>query len=115
MKDEPKKPGRPKGSRSKTTLMKAQLLVDDFSIEAVENMIALANNDSEDKLKMKGKVPATIVLAANSKILDKALANEKEKLDEKPEKVQPIVVTEAVTEDSVVPIGPKVFSSAKKK
>lgn len=82
MTDKTEKPknlgGRPKGARNKSTLMKAQLLIDDNSLDYVKNLVALAHND-KDHFDMKSDIPATIVLTANKILLDKAIANEKEK------------------------------------
>lgn len=112
---EKKKPGRPHGSRSKTALMKAQLMVDEFSLEAVGNVIALARNDKEHfENSLKSDVPATIMLAANKVLMDKAIANEKDKLGELKTPSTPSEEgTSEDTEGKVVRVGPKVFASAK--
>jgi|TARA_R100001129_G_scaffold81160_1_gene55238 hypothetical protein len=77
--------GRPKGSRNKSSLMKAQLAMDSWAEMAVDGLIALAENDTK-KLgtSEKDNVPYSIRLAAMKELLAKSIANEKDKLGEKP-------------------------------
>lgn len=78
--------GRPKGARNKSKLIKAQLAFDDAASLAAETLIALMEND-KDKLNITDDVPATIRLQACKVVIDKAIANEKEKTPiEQPEK-----------------------------
>lgn len=77
--------GRPKGSRNKSTLIKAQLRLDDMSLQATEIIQAIMNNDKETLgLKETEDVPVTLRLAAAKEALNKAVANEKEKEPQKP-------------------------------
>lgn len=97
--------GRPVGSRSKSSLFKAQQTFDDIAEEAAQTLIALARNDKKF-LNTAADVPATIRLNACKVLLDKSIANEKEKLaEEKKEQKQKKGAAPTVT--------PKVFSSAK--
>lgn len=70
--------GRPKGSRNKSSMLKAQIQLDEAAEVAVSVLIALATNDKES-LDIKADVPATTRLAAAKEILNKVIANEKEK------------------------------------
>lgn len=96
--------GRPPGAknRDKNTLTKSQLKLDEYSIEAVENMRALMNNDLAH-LNVKNDVPMTVRMAAAKSILEKAIANESTKAPSSEEN--------EVQEDNA----PKVFSSAASK
>ena len=71
--------GRPKGARNKSSLMRAQLLIDDFSEEGVKRLIALAKND-KDYLGIADDVPCTIILGSIKVLMDKSVANEKDKI-----------------------------------
>lgn len=75
--------GRPKGSRNKSSMMKAQFQLDEAAEIAVQTLLALATND-KDSLGVTDNVPATTRLAAAKEILNKVIANEKDKLDEAP-------------------------------
>lgn len=70
--------GRPKGSRNKTTLLKAQLQLDDSTEAAAEFLDALLRNDKE-LLGIKDDVPLVLRHKAAVDILNKAIANEKDK------------------------------------
>lgn len=72
------KKGRPEGSRNKTTLMKAQLAIDDAAEAAIETLIALMSNDKA-LLGIDGDVPLTLRMNASKLLFDKSIANEKEK------------------------------------
>jgi hypothetical protein len=69
--------GRPKGSRNKSKLVKAQLAFDDYSELAAERLKMIMMNDTE-ALGVK-EVPISMQVQAAKVILDKAIANEKEK------------------------------------
>jgi len=73
------KGGRPVGARNKSSLMRAQLLIDDFSEEGVKRLIALAKNDKE-YLQISDDVPCTIILGSIKVLMDKSVANEKDKI-----------------------------------
>lgn len=96
--------GRPAGSRNKSKLIKAQLKFDDASELAAETLKALMKNDKEF-LNISDDVPATIRLQACKVILDKAIANEKDKDTQAP--VQETV--QETVQDSI----PRVVSSVK--
>ena len=111
-----RKAGRPAGSRSKTSLMKAQKMIDEFAMEAVTNIIALARNDRDHfDTPLKSDVPATIMLAANKALMDKSVANEKEKLDDLKKTTAKTSIEDTPKGDTgnVTKIGPKVYASAK--
>lgn len=102
-----RKPGRPVGARNKTTLMKAQILIDDLSETAVEYLEALMKNDLV-LLNSKGDVPYSIRFSATKEILAKGIANEKEKDAPKP-------VGNATTTDEngqKIHQGPQVYATA---
>ena len=102
-----KKAGRPVGSRNKSTLIKAQVLIDDLSYESVQYLEALMKNDTEF-LNCKTDVNYTIRFNATKELLSKGIANEKEKnAMNTPPAVQP---TDGSEEGH---IGPQVFSTAK--
>ena len=70
--------GRPKGVRNKSTLVKAQLAFDDAAELAAQTLIALMKNDKQF-LGITDDVPATIILQACKTVIDKSIANEREK------------------------------------
>ena len=105
--DAPKQRGRPKNSRNKSNLMKAQVMIDDLTIEAVLHAEALMKNDT-DFLKCKSDVPYTVRFNAMKEILAKGIANEKEK-----DAVKPNAPGNHTTEDGEkVHTGPQVFAHA---
>lgn len=69
--------GRPKGSRNKSKLIKAQLAFDSYSELAVDRLKQIMMNDAKG-LGVK-EVPISMQVQAAKVILDKAIANEKEK------------------------------------
>lgn len=79
-------PGRPKGSRNKSKIISAQLKLDGASEIAADTVIALMENDHK-KLKCDEDVPYSLRFQACKLVMDKAIANEKDKapadLDEK--------------------------------
>ncbi len=81
------KGGRPKGSRNKSSMMKAQYQLDDAAEVAVATLLSLATNDTQ-ALGVTDNVPPTVRLAAAKEILNKVIANEKDKLDEKPKETK---------------------------
>lgn len=82
--------GRPKGSRNKSSMMKAQYQLDEAAELAVATLTALMMNDKET-LGITTDVPPTVRIAASKEILNKVIANEKEKESEKSsEKVQEV-------------------------
>ena len=102
-----RKPGRPTGSRNKSTLMQAQILIDDLTLEAVQYLEALMKNDLQ-KLDSKDDVPYSIRFNSMKEILSKGIANESKKDEVK----QPNTASE--TEGGKkVHTGPQVFSTAK--
>lgn len=72
------KGGRPKGSRNKKSIIKAQLQLDDMSVMATEVLQALMMND-KDILGITDDVPLSLRLNAAKEALNKAIANEKDK------------------------------------
>lgn len=101
-----RKPGRPTGSRNKSTLMKAQVMIDDLTLEAVQYLEAMMKND-KIKLDCKDDVPYSIRFNATKEILGKGIANEKDKEAPKP-------TSTSETEDGKkVHTGPQVFATAK--
>lgn len=100
-------PGRPAGSRNKSTLMKAQVMIDDLTLVAVEHLEALMKNDKK-ALKCKADVPYSIRFSATKEILGKGIANEKEKETVK----HPSTETQITESGKKVHIGPQVFSTA---
>jgi hypothetical protein len=104
---EKRKPGRPKDSRNKSTLMKAQILIDGLTLDAVGYLEAMMRND-KDKLDCKDDVPYSIRFNATKEILAKGIANEKEK------SVPTTSTSTSETEDGKkVHTGPQVFATAK--
>lgn len=100
-----KRAGRPTGSRNKSTLMKAQIKIDDLTLEAVEYLEAMMKND-KSKLDCTEDVPYTIRFNATKEILAKGIANEKDK--DVPNKTP---VKDDVKESTST--GPRVYASAK--
>lgn len=87
--------GRPKGSRNKSTLVKAQLLLDDTSEVAVKLFQAIVSRDEDalaefgllpDDVNLKSMMEAAKVVLAQASSEMKALSSEK-KGAEKEEKV----------------------------
>lgn len=70
--------GRPKGSRNKKSIVKAQLQLDDMAVMATEVLQALMMNDKA-ALGIQEDVPVSIRLNAAKEALNKAIANEKDK------------------------------------
>lgn len=70
--------GRPKGSRNKSTLLKAQLLMDSSTEYAAEFYDALMRNDT-DFLGITTDVPLSIRLASAKEVMNKTIANESSK------------------------------------
>ncbi len=101
-----KGPGRPKGSRNKSSLLEAQLFLDKLTPKVAKTWEALLDNDKEF-LNCKDDVPYSIRFSAGKEIMSKSLANESSK--------EPVKQPEtAETEDGkVVHTGPQVFSTAK--
>lgn len=93
--------GRPKGSRNKSKLIKAQLAFDDYAELAAERLKLIMMGDSE-ALGVK-EVPITMQVQAAKVILDKAIANEKEK-----------EAKAGKTPEQGKPTGPVVYSTAAK-
>lgn len=97
-----KKVGRPPGSRNKTALQEAQRSIDSLAGVCVATLKALITNDKvylECKDDVSYQLRGTLAL----KLLDKAVANEKEKeVPEQDLKTSPIAAT-----------GPMVYSRAK--
>lgn len=77
------KGGRPRGARNKSSMMKAQYQLDEAAEIAVGILLSLTTNDKE-ALGITTDVPPTVRLAAAKEILNKVIANEKEKETEKP-------------------------------
>lgn len=102
-----RKAGRPSGSRNKSTLMKAQVRIDDLTLEAVNHLEALMKND-KDTLNSKDDVPYSIRFNATKEILAKGIANESKKEDDKP------VGGKQTSDENKEPvhIGPVVYSTA---
>ena len=97
-----KRVGRPPGSRNKTALQEAQLSIDSLAGICVDTLKALITNDKEF-LECKEDVSYQLRGTLALKLLDKAVANEKEKeLPDKDLKTSPTAAT-----------GPMVFSTAK--
>jgi len=70
--------GRPKGSRNKSSLVKSQLRIDSITTEAVDLLHALMVNDKE-ALGITSDVPLSIRKDSAKEIINKAIANEKDK------------------------------------
>lgn len=94
--------GRPKGSRNKSKIIKAQLAADSYSVMAIECLKHIMNNDT----KALGVKSITVgqMIKASSVILDKAISNEKDKLTESKAK--------AASGKVQSPVVPKVFTTA---
>lgn len=106
-KDTPKrKAGRPSGSRNKSVLMKAQVLIDEMSVDAVLYLEALMKND-KGFLDIKDDVPPTIRFNATKEILSKGIANEKSK-----DEVKQPSQSSTTENGEKVHTGPQVFSTA---
>lgn len=73
------KSGRPKGSRNKSSLLKAQLNIDDLSVAASELLEAMIHNDKAT-LGITDDVPIKMRMDAANSVLNKAIANEKDKV-----------------------------------
>ena len=104
--DTPKrKAGRPAGSRNKSTLMKAQVRIDDLTLVAVDYLEALMKND-KNLLNCKDDVPFSIRFNATKEILSKGIANEAAKKPvEQPDSSTPV-------DGDKVHVGPRVFATA---
>ena len=102
-----RKPGRPHGARNKSSLMKAQVKIDDLTLYAVEHLKAFMENDKSFLNCGKENVPFSIRFNATKEILAKGIANEKEKDAPKP-------MSNTTTDESgdKVHTGPQVFSTA---
>lgn len=98
--------GRPRGSRNKSSLLKAQLNLDDLSVASAELLAAIVHNDKET-LGVKDDVPLKMRMDAANSVLNKAIANEKDKVaaeskadkddkDKEPTKPSIVVSTKAV-------------------
>lgn len=99
----PKGAGRKPGSRNKSKLMQAQNKLDDLAAVGIETLEALLKND-KDYLKTKEDVTNALRFQVAKIVIDKAVANEKDKLAE-----------DIITNAKAVKSGPKVFSTAKSK
>ena len=94
--------GRPKGSRNKSNLIKAQLAFDDYASLAAERLKQIMMNDTESLGVTH--VPVSMQVQAAKVILDKAIANEREKEAKSKGKTKG---TESISDKY-----PKVFSTA---
>lgn len=79
--------GRPKGSRNRSTLIKAQIKMDSATEYAAELLEAVMSNDKEF-LGIKDDVPVGMRIAAAKEVLNKSIANEKDKEPVEPPKTQ---------------------------
>lgn len=70
--------GRPKGSRNKSTLLRAQIQMDTDTEYAAEMLGAVMRND-KDFLGITVDVPTTLRIAAAKEVLNKSIANESTK------------------------------------
>jgi len=97
--------GRPLGARNKSKLLKAQLTFDDSADLAAEVLIAIMTNDHE-KLNIPSTetVPMSIRLQACKIVIDKAIANEKDKVEDE--------VEEAAEASKSTYSGPRVVTRA---
>ena len=100
-----RKPGRPPGSRNKSSLIQAQIQIDGLSLTAVQYLEALMTNDKA-LLDCEDDVPYSIRFNATKEILAKGIANEKEK--EAPKDTD----TQTGEAGKKVHKGPQVFSTA---
>lgn len=74
--------GRPLGARNKSKLLKAQLTFDDSAELAAETLVAIMTNDHEKlNIPEKESVPMSIRLQACKIVIDKAVANERDKVE----------------------------------
>jgi len=96
--------GRPKGSRSKSKLILAQMQIDDAAGLAVDTLVALMKNDKA-YLGITDDVSPTLRFNVSKTILDKAIANEKDK--------ESALGGEKPVVGTMAPSAPKVFSVAK--
>lgn len=88
--------GRPKGSRNRSTLIKAQIKMDSATEYAAELLEAIMSNDKEF-LGIKDDVPVGMRIAAAKEVLNKSIANEKDK--------EPVVETpKSQDEEEAVPM-----------
>lgn len=103
-----RKAGRPSGSRNKSTLMKAQVRIDDLTLEAVNYLEALMKND-KNTLNSQDDVPYSIRFNATKEILAKGIANESKKEDDKP------AGGKQTSDENKQPVhtGPVVYATAK--
>lgn len=95
--------GRPKGSRNKSTLIKAQLKFDTASEEAAATLEAMMRNDKE-YLGIKEDVPLSLRQSACKEILAKAIANEKDKDSTSNDKEEDKAEAQSVPLFSPVPV-----------
>lgn len=100
------KTGRPKG-RNTTALQKAQDKIDELAYTTVENLRKIASNKWKE-LELSGPISATTMMNANKILLDKAIAQEKEKAEQ--EKAD----TEESLEEVYTPAAVVDFSSKKR-
>lgn len=70
--------GRPKGSRNKSTLLRAQIQMDTDTEYAAELLGAVMRNDKEF-LGVTQDVPMSLRIAAVKEVLNKSIANESNK------------------------------------
>ena len=70
--------GRPKGSRNKSTLLRAQIQMDTDTEYAAEMLGAVMRND-KDFLGITQDVPMSLRIAAVKEVLNKSIANESTK------------------------------------
>lgn len=100
--------GRPKGARNKSKLIRAQLAFDDAAEMAADTLVAIMGNDTQKlNLNKDEDVPMSIRLQACKLIIDKAIANEKDKVGEGGS-----ITSSAPKEDTAVPkVRPRLASS----
>ena len=103
MSEDKKEPGRPVGSRNKTKLTQAQTKLDDLALLSIDTAEALLKNDKEF-LDTKEDVTNSLRFQVIKFLVDKAVANEKDKLED----------TAPAVPAANSNTGPKVFASAKK-
>lgn len=101
-----KGPGRPAGSRNKSSLLRSQLKLDGLTPRVVDTLEAMMNNDTAF-LECKDDVPYSIRFNACKEIMAKVIASEKEKAE--------VVVPSAPEQEDgkTVHTGPQVYSTAK--
>jgi hypothetical protein len=101
-----KKVGRPKNSRNRSKVISAQLSFDDAAPLASKTLIdIMQNNVDQLNLKDDKDVPMSLRLQAAKIVIDKAIANEKEKIGEVKED------TTAEKTDSAPKVVSKAFKS----